>query len=540
MVSIPRKTYRFKWTRFIAIVAIVLGALLSYVLEKQSQEKSLLDSIALWQKDLAIALLEEDIKSLEILIRAISGDQVEYMQISSLGKVVYSHPSVQAPASCPIALKKRLWYYNQEIGLIEACLSRQKVFENTATSPFFLAFTALVLVFIGFVPIVSLIGYKKELFNVLHLLEAWSASDSPPEMPKHETLINRKDKLSAKIISLVKKVTEQRLEATQKAARDHAISQTVQQIAHDLKNPINVIHLAVEKLSGEKHQLAAISSALAKLKYMVEKFKHADIEGFVRQDWQHVDWSRIINDLKPLAQKSGVTLHGDAAGDQLLHIDRDKIERAVVNLLHNGIESGAANVWLAVSSAGADLTITVADDGPGVPVHIADHIFERGVTGGKPGGSGLGLNFVRETSLGHGGTARYLREQCRSVFEIALPHVVNRPNVDETIPLLSRGNIVTSPDEGGLPAKKSVRVAIKLVSTEKASILAARIQGDFPQVELVDALSGIDFLWSDSKTDFRQALTNRIPTYILSETDDPDAIFAIISNKLKHLTRETV
>ena len=52
------------------------------------------------------------------------------------------------------------------------------------------------------------------------------------------------------------------------------------------------------------------------------------------------------------------------------------------------------------------LTISVADSGPGVPEHLREEIFARGVTSKPdvPGGRGIGLALVRLVSAQLGGT----------------------------------------------------------------------------------------------------------------------------------------
>jgi len=53
-----------------------------------------------------------------------------------------------------------------------------------------------------------------------------------------------------------------------------------------------------------------------------------------------------------------------------------------------------------------DLTISVEDSGPGVPEHLREEIFARGVTSKPdvPGGRGIGLALVRLVTAQHGGT----------------------------------------------------------------------------------------------------------------------------------------
>jgi sensor histidine kinase regulating citrate/malate metabolism len=79
------------------------------------------------------------------------------------------------------------------------------------------------------------------------------------------------------------------------------------------------------------------------------------------------------------------------------------------NLIDNAVDVsvGADPSQVAVAISDHDgLTISVADSGPGVPEHLREAIFARGVTS-KPdvqGGRGIGLALVRLVTAQHGGT----------------------------------------------------------------------------------------------------------------------------------------
>ncbi|MFA5058448.1 MAG: ATP-binding protein, partial [Opitutaceae bacterium] len=66
------------------------------------------------------------------------------------------------------------------------------------------------------------------------------------------------------------------------------------------------------------------------------------------------------------------------------------------NLVQNAIDATGAGRRIAVNfrhDTGA-VKITVADEGPGIPAELREHLFEPGRTG-RPGGSGLGLAISR-------------------------------------------------------------------------------------------------------------------------------------------------
>jgi two-component system CitB family sensor kinase len=70
------------------------------------------------------------------------------------------------------------------------------------------------------------------------------------------------------------------------------------------------------------------------------------------------------------------------------------------------------------------LTISVADSGPGVPEHLRETIFARGVTSKPdvPGGRGIGLALVRLVSAQLGGSVEVSDgPHGGAVFEVRLP-----------------------------------------------------------------------------------------------------------------------
>ncbi len=79
---------------------------------------------------------------------------------------------------------------------------------------------------------------------------------------------------------------------------------------------------------------------------------------------------------------------------------RDRFVLSMIDLLRNAYKScedRAPKVWVsaALDSSSTNVLVTIDDDGPGVPAHYREAIFEPGFSL-RPGGTGLGLSFVRE------------------------------------------------------------------------------------------------------------------------------------------------
>ena len=96
--------------------------------------------------------------------------------------------------------------------------------------------------------------------------------------------------------------------------------------------------------------------------------------------------------------------------DQLLVWGQQRLlTRMLENLVANACRFATERVLVTLAVGGPGLTITVDDDGPGIPETQRERVFERFVRldesrGGE--GFGLGLSIVQAVALRHGGTAR--------------------------------------------------------------------------------------------------------------------------------------
>lgn len=94
-----------------------------------------------------------------------------------------------------------------------------------------------------------------------------------------------------------------------------------------------------------------------------------------------------------------------------LSCDAKYLTRALVNLLRNAVRYAHSKVALTIEQAGSRTTISVDDDGPGVPPVDRERLFEpftrlESSRGRDSGGVGLGLAIVKSVAEWHGGEAR--------------------------------------------------------------------------------------------------------------------------------------
>jgi signal transduction histidine kinase len=87
--------------------------------------------------------------------------------------------------------------------------------------------------------------------------------------------------------------------------------------------------------------------------------------------------------------------------------DEQALERALVNLIGNAVDHATANVRVEITdSQPAGLQITIADDGPGFPDDLLDHLFDRFTRGPdrRAHSTGLGTAIAAEVISTHGGS----------------------------------------------------------------------------------------------------------------------------------------
>ncbi len=105
--------------------------------------------------------------------------------------------------------------------------------------------------------------------------------------------------------------------------------------------------------------------------------------------------------------------------------DQRKLERALYNLLLNACEAAPAlggKVEITAGEAAGTITISVADNGPGIAESIRERLFHPFVSFGKENGTGLGLAVVHKIVQDHGGQIAVERTaQDATVFRIVIP-----------------------------------------------------------------------------------------------------------------------
>lgn len=109
------------------------------------------------------------------------------------------------------------------------------------------------------------------------------------------------------------------------------------------------------------------------------------------------------------------------SGERGLYVvaTRSGLSQILATLLENALIHGAGTVEVRARRSGPSVVVETSDAGPGVDPNIAPHIFERRVTTGGAGGTGIGLALARDLAEANGGRLE-LRSAQPAVFALFL------------------------------------------------------------------------------------------------------------------------
>jgi len=195
--------------------------------------------------------------------------------------------------------------------------------------------------------------------------------------------------------------------------------------AHELRTPIAILQIRLESLadSSERTRLLEDSARLGALAEQLLDLQRLNQPGSHRMRVDLVAiGQRVTMDLAPLAINAGYAICFEPETERVCAMgDELSLARAVTNLVQNAIEHGGRQGMIAVR-VGRSGTITVSDEGAGIPAEHRERIFEPfHRLQPRPRGAGLGLNLVREIVRWHDGEIAVLDESRGASFRITLP-----------------------------------------------------------------------------------------------------------------------
>jgi two-component system, OmpR family, osmolarity sensor histidine kinase EnvZ len=193
-----------------------------------------------------------------------------------------------------------------------------------------------------------------------------------------------------------------------KARVERAIEQRTTMLAgvsHDLRTVLTRFKLELA-LIGDSPEVEAMKRDIDEMSRMLEAYL-AFARGDTGEAPEPTDMSAFLEELRADAERDGHKATTGFHGFPVVTVRPDAFKRCLANLVSN-----AARFASAIAITGHRdhryLTITVDDDGPGIPVTLREDVFKpfRRLDDARnqdEGGSGLGLAIARDIARSHGG-----------------------------------------------------------------------------------------------------------------------------------------
>jgi nitrogen fixation/metabolism regulation signal transduction histidine kinase len=243
-----------------------------------------------------------------------------------------------------------------------------------------------------------------------------------------------------------------------------AWQEMAQRLAHEIKNPLTPIQLAVQECHrkyvgndprfralldttleiveeevGTLRRLVGNFSSFARLPHV--ELRPASLRDFLRECSEQLGHLRaeVADDGSDEAiVTQDLDVRWDVPDDPMLvAIDRQMLRRVLVNLVRNAVEAiraarpgvgnggGRGQVIVRAGISSDAVSLFVEDDGPGVPEAARERVFDPYFTT-KPDGTGLGLAIVKKIVVEHNGTIKAEQSSrlggASFVVNLPLPH----------------------------------------------------------------------------------------------------------------------
>lgn len=167
-------------------------------------------------------------------------------------------------------------------------------------------------------------------------------------------------------------------------------------VAHDIRNPLNIISMAVAGAPVATRR--EVADQVGRISHLA-----SDLLDYAKP-WKIVPAPvDLAARVRALALRwPAVSLGPGLAGPLWIAADARRVDQALTNLLDNA-NAAAVEVHVDAETAADAVQLHVCDDGPGVPEEIRARLFQP-FASRSPGGTGLGLAIVARIAAAHGGS----------------------------------------------------------------------------------------------------------------------------------------
>jgi signal transduction histidine kinase len=195
------------------------------------------------------------------------------------------------------------------------------------------------------------------------------------------------------------------------AERLRAFRETARRVAHEMRNPLTPIRLAVAQLArsstpatpATQEAIEVLTAESGRLEQLAREF--TEFGRLPEGPAAPVDLVELLEELVRTSIPPTMTTRlALDPSTPVLQGHYDPLRRAFSNILRNAVEAcgGEGELEISARPEGGDARVAIRDHGPGIPPELEGRIFDPYCTG-KEGGTGLGLALAKQTVELHRG-----------------------------------------------------------------------------------------------------------------------------------------
>ena len=222
------------------------------------------------------------------------------------------------------------------------------------------------------------------------------------------------------------------------AERSAAIGRLTQSVAHEIRNPLNVINLSIDHVASkyapeDEPRRTQLTRILSTIKDEVERLKRLvnDLLNYGRPPrlaFENVDIGKLfaetITMIRPQAVEQGVQVTLEESEPEIeARGDRERLRSCLSNLAINALQAmpGGGKLSARIAKSNGIVEVTVSDTGVGISEESLSKIFEPYFST-KQTGFGLGLAVTRAIVEEHQGSIAVASQQgLGTTFTVTLP-----------------------------------------------------------------------------------------------------------------------
>ncbi|HQF43254.1 MAG TPA: ATP-binding protein, partial [Ignavibacteriaceae bacterium] len=214
--------------------------------------------------------------------------------------------------------------------------------------------------------------------------------------------------------------------------REAAWKEMAKQVAHEIKNPLTPMKLALQQLiisykdkSKDFDKLfekvsTTVLNQIENLNHIASEFSH--FAKMPSLKIEEIDLLSVLNDTVNMFvhEKTKITINTDLKS-AIIDADVGQLRRMFINLIRNSIQAEAAIILLEVLQRENKYFLTIKDNGKGIPELQKEKIFEENFTT-KKHGMGLGLSLAKRFMSNINGEINLKESSTEgSTFELIFP-----------------------------------------------------------------------------------------------------------------------